>query len=257
MKSAAKGMLDLSEMEGFAEGDSLIHRLDARGKIILVVLFSVAVASFDRYQISALLPFFSFPLFILVAAGIPASFIARKLLVVSVFAFAIGIANPFIDHMVVMNVAGISVSGGWVSFASIMTRFALTASSALLLLATTGLRDITKGLEDLGMPQVLANQLFFLCGSLFLLSDEVARMSRGREARSIGGKGADFSTSAHLLTTLLSRSIERSGRVHTAMLSRGFDGTLPVSRGTRWRMADTAHLALWVSAFAWFRFAGF
>ena len=254
MKNLSKLFLDLSEMERLAVGDSLIHRLDPRCKVALALLFSAVVASFDHYAVFRLLPFFAFPIFLMVVAETPAGYLAEKMLIVSAFAFAVAIANPFIDRSGLLEIGGVSFSGGWVSFCSIMLRFVLTASCALLLLATTGLRDISKGLEKMGVPRTFASQLFLLCRSLFLLSDEAARMTRGRDSRSIGAKGGEFSTSCKFTATLVGRSIDRAERVHAAMLARGFDGSLPTAREFRWRTVDTFFLLFWSLAFAIFRF---
>lgn len=255
MTNISKALLDLSEMERLAAGDSFVHRLDPRCKIAVVLLFSATVASFERHEVMALIPFFSLPLFFLVVSDASMGYLAKKLAVVSLFAFAVAIANPFIDTSPAFRFAGISISGGWLSFISIMMRFALTASCALLLLATTGLRDLTAGLEGLGAPRVFAAQLFFLCRSIFLLSDEAARMSKGRDARTIGRRGGEFSISARLLTTLLTRSLDRSERVYAAMRGRGFNGSMPVSHKSLWKTSDTLFLLVWLCAFVAFRFS--
>jgi cobalt/nickel transport system permease protein len=50
----------------------------------------------------------------------------------------IGIFNPLIDRDILISLEGIDISGGWVSFVSILIRFVLTVGAALTLIAVTG-----------------------------------------------------------------------------------------------------------------------
>ena len=54
-----------------------------------------------------------------------------------------------------VQVGPIMVTGGWVSFASILMRFLLTAGSALTLVAITGFRSLCLALEKLLVPKPL------------------------------------------------------------------------------------------------------
>ena len=58
-----------------------MHRLDPRAKLLTAMAFVLAVVSFGKYEISALLPYAVFPLFLALAGGIPPAFLARKLLI--------------------------------------------------------------------------------------------------------------------------------------------------------------------------------
>ena len=49
---------DLGRLDLLAEKDSPIHRLDPRAKVLTTFLFIIYVVSFDKYEITRLLPFF-------------------------------------------------------------------------------------------------------------------------------------------------------------------------------------------------------
>src|SRR4030043_1930379 len=96
--------------------DTFVHRLDPRVKLFVSFIFILFVVSFPKYELSGLMPFFIYPVFLLTAGDIPLKAIVKKVLFVSPFAIFIGIFNPLFDTNVVLTVFGISVTGGWISF---------------------------------------------------------------------------------------------------------------------------------------------
>jgi len=128
---------NLGYLDTLSYQDTVIHRLDPRAKLVATITFIVTVVSFPKYEITGLLPFFLFPVLLISLGDIPVKFILKKVLLVSSFAVFIGIFNPLLDRQVSSSFLGVPISGGWLSFLSIMLKFFLTISSALLLIATT------------------------------------------------------------------------------------------------------------------------
>jgi len=254
MGKIAEALIDIVDMEKLAGNDTVVHRIDPRCKILLTLCFTVTVMSFSRYTIIALLPFFAYPVFILVASEIPVMHLLKKLFFISFFAILLGIANPILDREILVRIGGVEISGGWISFTSIMIRFALTAGAALLLLTTTGMYNISNGLQKLGVPQVFVMQLFFLCRYLFVLTDESSRMVKARDARSFGNKGLGFSAFSNLVGSLFMRSIDRAERIYIAMRCRGFDGSMQTVNKHHWRYSDSVFFIIWIVFFFYFRF---
>jgi cobalt/nickel transport system permease protein len=234
---------NLGYLDSLSYGDSPIHRLDPRAKLIAAAAFIVTVVSYPKYEIQGLLPFFLFPALVFAAGDIPVGFIMKKVLVVSSFAVFIGIFNPVIDRHALYFVWGVPLSGGWISFVSIMVKFFLTVTAALLLIATTSFPGIGRALRKLGMPEIFVSQLLFLYRYLFVLTEETMRLVRARDMRSFGKKGRGMRTFAHLTGTLFLRTVERAERIYQAMLSRGFSGTMPAMTGYRFSGIDAAFVA--------------
>ncbi len=218
--------------------DTFVHRLDPRIKITVSFIFILFVVSFPKYEISALMPFFLYPVFLLTAGNIPLRAIAKKVLFVSPFAVFIGIFNPLFDTSAILTPFGLPVSGGWLSFFSIIIKFILTVSTALLLIAITSFPGICEALERLKMPKIFVVQLLFLYRYLFVLLEESLRMMRARDARSFGSRGKGMKTFIRLISVLLIRSVERAERIFRAMLSRGFRGEIRMLRKHRIRYSD-------------------
>ncbi len=240
---------DLGSLDALAYRRSPIHTLDPRAKLITTLVFIVTVVSFHKYTLSGLLPFFVFPLYLLIRAELPISQVLKKLLIALPFAFFIGIFNPLFDQVPMLQLGPLTVSGGWVSFFSILLRFTLTVTAALTLIATTSFTGICMAMEKLGCPRVFALQLLFLYRYLFVLIDEATRLIRARALRTFHGRGRGLKVFGSLLGQLLLRSIERAQRIHLAMNCRGFDGDIRMRQPIRFQTRDGLFILFWSSHF--------
>jgi cobalt/nickel transport system permease protein len=170
-------------------------------------------------------------------------------LLVSPFAILVGAFNPLLDRAPLGALGPLALTGGWVSFASILVRFVLTVSAALLLVATTGFDAVCAALARLRVPRALVVQLLFMYRYLFVLSDEVSRTSRAFALRSPGKPRPSPRAAGTLLGQILLRTLQRAERVHTSMVCRGFDGQVRLQRPMRWRASDAAFVTGWSAFF--------
>lgn len=245
MSSIDGAILDFKRLDLLAFGETRLHRLDARAKVIVTALFVMLVISHDRYELAALFPFFIFPAAMIAAGNLPFAYIVRKILLLCPFVIIVGIFNPIIDRTIVLHLGALPVSGGWLSFFSIVIRSILTVGSAFTLLALTGFPGVCRALEQLGMPRPFAVQLLFLYRYIFVLTEEGGRAARARHLRSCGRKGMGMKSFGALIGTLLLRTWQRAERVHTAMLSRGFDGRFHSNRQTSFGAEELIFIIGW------------
>jgi len=242
------GFFDLGRLDRLAAQDSPVHRLDPRAKLVTTLVFLVCVVSLGKYEVSALLPFSVFPVALAARGGLPFGYLTRRVLTVAPFALAIGIFNPFLDRAPLFFLGPVGVSGGWVSFGSILLRFVLTVAAAFVLIATTSFQGVCLALARLGVPRVMANQLLFLYRYLFVLVEEAMRLVRARALRSFDGRGMGLRVYGHMLGHLLLRSLSRAQRVHLAMCCRGFDGEIRLMRTLRFGAREAAFVLGWTAA---------
>lgn len=207
--------------------NTFVHRLNPRAKLIATLLFLFTVISFPKYEIVSLLPFFLYPMLLMTLGEIPFLFILKKVILVSPFAIFIGIFNPLLDSGQVFIFDGLMISAGWLSFFSILVKFTLTVSTALLLVATTSFPGVCHAFRQLGAPSLFVSQLLFLYRYIFVLMEETMRIIRARNMRSYGRRGKSINVAVRLVGVLFLRTVERAERVYYAMLSRGFQGDLP------------------------------
>lgn len=122
-------------------------------------------------------------------------------------------------------------------------RSGLSVLAVAAFLGRGEINELTQGLRGLGLPAVLAGVMeqanryrHLLWRELALLRD--AAGARGFRPRHLG----DTVVVGQLAGSLMLRSLQRSERVHQAMLSRGFTGIIPASQPLRWSRRDTLFL---------------
>jgi len=253
MPSFDKEYFNIGYLDYLSYKDTFVHRLDPRVKLIVTFIFILFVVSFPKYELSKMIPFFIFPTFVLSVGDIPLKYILKKLLIVSPFVLIVGIFNPIFDTSTMYNLHGILISGGWVSFFSILIKFILAVSSGFLLIATTSLPAICQGLERLRVPRVFVVQLLFLYRYLFILAEEAMRMARARDVRSFGKKGYGIKIFINMIGLLFVRTVGRSEMIYQAMCSRGFDGEVKLLRTHKIGWIDLLFAAISIVTFVIFR----
>ena len=226
-----RAFYDIGRLDMLAEADSPLHRLDPRAKLLTTLVFIISVVSFDKYEISRLLPYFLYPAVLIGLGDLPFGYLARKLVLVSPFVLFIGIFNPWLDQATLVRLGNIGISGGWISFFSLILRFVLTVGAALLLIALTGFPALCMAMEKLGAPNIFAVQLLMLYRYLFVLIAESIRIIRAHSLHSFSRKGRiTFKVFLLILGNLLLRTIDRAQRIHMAMLSRAFTGEIKIAQ---------------------------
>lgn len=253
MAEIATALFDLGRLDRLAYADTPVHRLDPRAKLLTTLIFLICVVSFDRYSVAGLLPFFLFPIVVITLAELPVGYLLKKVLMVAPLAVLVGIANPWFDPTPLLQLGGITLSGGWISYASILLRFALTVTAALALIATTSFHGVCVALRRIGVPAPMTVQLLLAYRYLFVLASEGGRMARARSLRSFHRRGEGLAAYGSLVGHLLLRTIDRAQRIHRAMLARGFSGELHSPTPLHFRTRDTLFLLGWSAAFLLFR----
>jgi cobalt/nickel transport system permease protein len=212
-------------------GDSPIHRLDPRAKLIgLLGITIVAVST----------PLAAWPVFVACAAAqiavaalaqVPARTIASRARVVLPLILFVALFIPFSDR-------------GPETFATAGSKALLGTISAVLLGATTSFPDVLHALERLRMPKLLILIAAFMYRYLFTIIDEVQRMRAALAARGYAPRHAlQVQAIGRVATALFLRTYERAERVHLAMLARGWRQTMPRLDTLAFRRADSLFLA--------------
>jgi cobalt/nickel transport system permease protein len=128
----------------------------------------------------------------------------------------------------------------------------LSVQLAILLTATTRFPDLMHALRHLRVPPILVAIVSFMYRYLFVLSEEATRLLRARDARSArvpalrGGGSVVWRArvAGNMAGQLFLRSYERSDRIYSAMLSRGYAGQLLTLNPHRMRPRDWSAAAL-------------
>ena len=116
--------------------------------------------------------------------------------------------------------------------------------AALLLIATTPLTELLRGLEWFRVPRRLLLVIQFLYRYLFVISEQAQHMRLAARSRRGTGKTGGFQASAGALGVLFARSWERADGIYQAMLARGFTGRFRPLARPPFGAADAMFLAI-------------
>lgn len=221
-----------------------LHRIDARAKLIATLFFLLYVLHLGADGLPQLVLSFSVPVCLSVWSGTSYGRLFVRSLVMLPFVCFVGLFNVWFEREVVFYVYGVPVTLGWLSFTAILLRGLLSVQMLMLLVLSTGFYRLCTALVRLGIPALLASQLLFVYRYLFVLLQEALSMERARASRSYGRRSYPLKMWGVFVGQLLLRTVNRSERIHRAMLSRGFDGTIPVSAHSAWQWQDTRFLLL-------------
>lgn len=251
MKNKLQQVLcELDAMERTAQGQSPLHLLDARAKLLVTVVFLVTMLSVPLYRLSEILLYFVFPILSASMGGVGYAAIFRRSLFVLPFVTLIGLFNIFYDREPFFFIGRVAITGGWVSFLSIVLRGLLSVQALLVLIAGTGYYNLCRSMQQLGVPSLFTAQLLFVYRYLYVLIEESLALSRARDARSFGRKSYPLTVWGTLIGQLLLRTFDRADRIGRAMYARGFTGRIPSCsfRRRTWESRDTVYLVLWSAA---------
>ncbi len=232
------------ELDRLGQGESPVHRLDARVKLLAAAALVLSAASFGKREVAGLVPLAALPVLAGAAGGVPLRPVARLLLAGSPFALLVGIAAPLLDAAPAAWIGGVAVRGGWLTLLSILLRYLVSAGAALVLVGTTSLPRLAGALRELGLPATFAAQIQLLHRYVFLLADEGRRLGQARLLREPARRLPRLRTARRMLAALLLRALDRGERVYRAMAVRGFAGDLPGLAPPPLRAAD----AVWGAA---------
>ncbi|MEU9792783.1 cobalt ECF transporter T component CbiQ [Streptomyces sparsogenes] len=229
----------------YREGRSPVHALPAQCKIAAVLCFVLVVVSTPREAVWAFGVYAMALAAVAAVARIPAGYVLRRLLIEIPFV-AFAVLMPFVADGERVAVLGMELSrpGLWGAW-NILAKGTLGVAASVLLASTTELRALLLGLQRLRMPPLLVQIASFMIRYGDVISDEMRRMRIARQSRGFEARGVrHWGVLAKSAGALFIRSYERGERVHLAMVSRGYAGTMPVIDDM------TATRAQWLSAAA-------
>lgn len=250
MSNMMTSLYDIRLLDELAEKRTAIHRIHPLIKVITTILYLIVIVSFDKYELSGLLPLLFYPIIVIELGDLPLVPLLKRILIVLPFIIGIGLFNPLFDRSPMAVLPWVQISGGWISFLSILLKGVLTILAALLLIATTGMTRIAAVLEMLWVPKIFILQLLLTYRYISVLIEEIVRMLRAYTLRSRREKGIIFSDWGPLTGHLLVRTFDRAQRVYHSMCCRGFTGEYHTGSEVIIRAGDILYLTGWVLYFA-------
>ncbi|MFJ2177004.1 cobalt ECF transporter T component CbiQ [Streptomyces sp. NPDC087851] len=213
----------------YRHGDSPVHALPPHCKLAAVFCFVLVVVSTPRTAVWALALYAALLAGVAAVARVPAGLLLRRMLIEVPFV-AFAVLMPFVVPGEQIRVAGVplSVPGLWDAW-NVLAKGTLGVAASVLLASTTELRALLLGLQRLRLPPLLVQIASFMIRYGDVITDEMRRMSIARRSRGFEARGVrQWGVLAKSAGALFIRAYERGERVHLAMVSRGYAGSMPV-----------------------------
>jgi len=259
-------------LDPYLSGNSLVHCLDGRIKLLLTLAFILTVS---------LLPNAAWAAFILLQSILIASVILAEMsfgvllrrswlalpFVLAAMPLLFTLPGPSLAEINLGRLTLTASTSGLARFLTIAVRSFLSVQAAVILTASTLVSRLLVSMRALGVPRFLAAILGLMGRYLFLMADNAVRLVHARAARSTVSPRSDLKPGGSLTWRarvtggmagrLLLGSLERADRVYAAMLARGYDGEVrdsPAAKpgSTAWLvLAGMLILFLLILLFGW------
>ena len=235
--------MHISFVDPFHVGHSVLHQLDARIKLALAVAFILTVALMPVGAWSGYILLFAIILAVAIISEMGTLFAVKRAFIVLPFVLS---ALPIIftteGTLWFSFTLGpwdlVASAQGAARFVSILLKSWISVQAGILLAAATPFPQLLMAMRAAHIPRLLVGIFGLMWRYMFLLADEAMRLMRARESRSgspNGGGGGSIAWRARvtgsMAGSLFLRGYERSERIYSAMLARGYDGeirTLPL-----------------------------
>lgn len=254
MNQMTQAMLELRQMDELSAMDSSIHRLHPLAKLIVTVAYIFLTASFSKYNLTGLMPMVLYPVLVFQISGIPVRTCFHKLRFILPLVCAVGLWNPFLDRIPVLTLGALTVTGGILSFLTLMLKGVFALMASFLLIATTNIEKICYALRMLKAPEILVTQLLMTYRYVSLLLHETGTMMNAYFLRAPGQKGLHFSAWGSFVGQLLLRSMDRAQELYQSMQMRGFHGAFYYADVEPFKKEDAGYMIFWILIFILLRF---
>lgn len=197
-------------LDTYSRLESPVHRLPAAVKLAAAVALVLATLLLPRAQWPGFVAIAAALVLVTALSRIPATFIAKRLLLLEPFVIGVAVLALFQPH-------------GWIVFLALLVKTNLCLLTMILLSNTTPFSEVLRVLKRLRVPAVLVTTLALMYRYLFVLVEETARMRRARAGRTFARRrGAAWQSLATIVSQLFIRSTERAERIYAAMCARGW-----------------------------------
>jgi cobalt/nickel transport system permease protein len=272
---------ELFLIEKDAQKDSVIHRLDARVKIVIVFAAIIALVAvpYSTMIYTVGIIFYAFFCLLWACTGLsPVIYAKRALAIIPLWGviifFQIFLKNKYYTtYDVVWSLPlGINIYAQSIEFAFILlVKFIICISFIILLSSTTKLQDMLEGASRMGLPAEFALALGMMIRYLFVFGYMFRKINETLQTKCFNAFDRHLPYRYRLrqlgytIGTMFLRSYEQGERVYTSMLCRGYgrDSYLFVEkkalRGGEWAFLSFAlifiiaiPLVVWLTSFRLF-----
>jgi len=224
---SAEGQLYKLEKETMKE--SVLHSLDGRVKLIVLILIIIYAVYTTNIYILGLLEIYLVTLILISNLSIKTS--ALKILLIIPFGASIAVLQPFVHAGTIIYTLplGIHVTSQGVMFMILLlSRLVVSLTCVVLLSSWSSMQEVAESFRKLGLPRDFSMVFSLFIRFLFMFYDELQRIRNAQTTRNfdIFNQKIDYMWRlrqvAYTVAMMFLRSYERGESVYLSMLSRGY-----------------------------------
>nr|WP_321514381.1 cobalt ECF transporter T component CbiQ [uncultured Pseudodesulfovibrio sp.] len=212
--------------EHFASGESLIHRIDPRVRLLCGALVTIPLATLNS-QPPAILGL-AFGSLLILAARLNLVKVLKRLAVVNTFILFLWLFLPFsLPGNAIWSFGPFNATTEGVNLALLITiKSNAIVLTLMALMGTISIQNLGPAIQQLGIHQKLCHILLFTYRYIFVIHQEYMTMRTAMQARGFKPRtnAHTYRSYAWLVGMLLVKSWDRAERVQGAMRCRGFHG---------------------------------
>ena len=230
-------------------GHGPLCRADPRLKVVILVVWSTTLAVVWNMAAALAGLAGALSLFLLLGCGRPWGFV-KRLLLINAFLVFVWLLVPLsfsVPGEAAARLGPVAVTREGLALAALLSVKSLGITcGAMALTVATGVFELTAACRALGAPEKLTSMMSLMNRYIKVVGEEFDRLVWAMRIRGFKSRATVhcLRTWANLAGVLLVRGLDRSERVHAAMLCRGWRGALILDRDWRLTSLDLRLAAL-------------
>lgn len=212
--------------EPFAVGNSIIHRIDPRFRLISALLYSIVVAIL--YGFYPLIASVLISGALIRTAGLDGKAVLKRLALVNGFVLIFWLILPFTAKgNILYTIAFLNIyEPGVVLALQVTLKSNAIIMAFIAMVSTMSFSTLGHTLNSLGLPQKFVFLFVLTYRYIFVIEQEYKKIWRSIKIRGFSPKTTIhcYKTYAYMIGMIFVKASARADRVYRAMLCRGFDG---------------------------------
>ena len=227
-------MADITQtlkLDDIASGDSLIHNLDGRVKLISTIIITIFTVFSQQLIVPIIMEIFLIIILHLSKVSLKDAF--KRIVLLLPFGGFIIIFQPFIQPgNILWTYSWLRITDTGLNWGILLLARLITSLTAVVLLSSTSpMQEIVASFRKLKMPKELAMILSITVRFLFVFIDELTTIRNAQKSRNFDIHSNLVSYKwklkqvGYTIAMMFLKSYEQGERVHKSMISRGFSDT--------------------------------
>ncbi len=220
---------ELHQQEYLSNQNSVLHNIDSRIKLIVLVLIILFAVTSTNYNVFIVLEVYL--LLLIYLSGISVKDALMRVLLIIPFGFFIAVFQPFIQpgEILYSLPLGINITLEGVLFAELlMARLIISVTSIVLFSYITPMKDIAEAFRRLHMPNEFAMIFSLFVRFIFLFYDELNSIRQAQASRCFSLSNNTpylwkVKQVGYLFLMMFLRAYDRGEKVYASMASRGYN----------------------------------